>query len=267
MLIRGRPDASSDQKGSLWLCLFGDGWSLCPCRGCFCRQRETLELLVRCSLPLSQQIALQISTRILIRANYQESLGKRSCWRSLTLKTTKNQPPSPTTTEISCSKACELSSNSAEITCCKNSWMGTHKLLTVKCVSIGGSEIHVVNCLLYLSVLIYVCHPSSWDFAWKHFKFWSPSFSFLWLGFSRDLRKHLFNTCSLSVIFLRDTKQLRQQVWLPCITFSSVQEGASPQPGCAWWAHLHSNTVPYICKECAGFLGCAMAHGNNQIIS
>lgn len=39
--------------------------------------------------------------------------------------------------------------------------------MTVKCVSIGGSEIHVVNCLLYLSVLIYVCHPSSWDFLLK----------------------------------------------------------------------------------------------------
>lgn len=47
--------------------------------GCFCRQRETLGLLVRCSLPLSQQIALQISTGILIRANNQESLGKRTC--------------------------------------------------------------------------------------------------------------------------------------------------------------------------------------------
>lgn len=40
--------------------------------------------------------------------------------------------------------------------------------MTVKCVSIGGCEIHVVNCLIYLSRLIYVCHLSLWDFYSKH---------------------------------------------------------------------------------------------------
>lgn len=36
--------------------------------------------------------------------------------------------------------------------------------MTVKCVSMGGCEIHVVNHMIYLSLLIYVCHLSLQDF-------------------------------------------------------------------------------------------------------
>lgn len=36
--------------------------------------------------------------------------------------------------------------------------------MTAKCVSVGDCEIHVVNHLICLSLLIYVCHLSPQDF-------------------------------------------------------------------------------------------------------
>lgn len=136
--------------------------------------------------------------------------------------------------------------------------------MTVKCVSIGSFEMHAVNCLLYLSVLIYVCHPSSWNFYWKLFKFWSLSFSFLRLGFSRDLRKHFFNTYSLSVIFSwrHQTIEVASLTPMHCLFLSAG--GSSPIAWLCWvstpvlsalHSGLHLQGVCWLFGMCHGTRG------------